>query len=131
MRLFLAAVLVCAFWGIRTPDRPAELTINGHKWSVVYVPRMYDLLGMPIVGNTDCADQIIFLSLAQSAKDLADSLIHEAEHAFTCGEDGEAHDDKWNNPPGEDHPGIYWSAGQWKEFIRQNHDAIRWIQTRR
>jgi hypothetical protein len=121
--LILAGVSVLA----RSGDpgaRPRSLLIHGEPWPIVQAVK----LGHGITGRTVCNAHLILVRPGESEQDFADTVLHEAQHAFTC-EDGRIHNKKFNNDDDTgSHDGIYWATGEWKHFITDNPQFIEFVQ---
>src|SRR5262249_22998428 len=134
MKLFWTVALTIAYLGYRIPDRPERLKINGQEWRVSYPAAimMETPLGpIAYAGFTHCDTRTIVISRDEAPVDWAEILMHESAHALTCGTDDDVHNDAYNSPPDGNHPGIDFLAQHWLGFIRDNPEAVRWIEARR
>jgi hypothetical protein len=134
MKLFWTVALIIAFLGYRIPDRPERLKINGQEWRVEW-PEVLLLEtpfgAMEYAGLTRCETRTILISRDEDPADWPEILLHETAHALTCGPDNQVHNELYSNPPEGDHPGIEFLAQHWLGFIRDNPEAVRWIEARR
>lgn len=128
MRVFVGLlVLGCFSVWVRSdviPARPHSLLIHGEAWSVVEAEKMEG----GVAGRTSCNAHMILVRKGQSTQDYADTVLHEAQHAFTC-EDGKVHNEKFNNDDETgSHDGIYWATNQRKHFIADNPGFIVFVE---
>lgn len=125
----LVAMLLCATMG---HAMPTILKMDGHLWAVKKVSqqKLNELLGDEEnwTGDTECSIHTIFILKDQDVGDMAETLVHEIFHALTCGDDGEVHNEKYNNSSGSDHRGIYFAASRWLKVIHDNPALVRWLQ---
>lgn len=104
---------------------PRNAMINGEKWNIVEYTMIWHE-GGSWKGWTDCWHRSIAIARFMPRNVKSVVIVHEIEHAMTC-EDGQVHNEKFNNPPNGIHTGIYWSADQWRRFIIANPELIQWI----
>lgn len=105
---------------------PRNAIINGEKWNIVEQIVIWHNGISNYNGWTDCNHHTITVAKFVSRSYKSIIIVHEVEHAMTC-EDGEVHNEKFNNDPSGVHMGIYWSSEQWQSFIVNNPELIKWI----
>jgi hypothetical protein len=110
------------------PSVPKRMYIGQQVWTISLVETVSH--NHQLSGKTECIGHVVFLERSQEPYAMADTLVHEIEHAFTCGENGNVDNGKWNNWEDE-HEGIYWSAPIWADFIANNPDVIAYIAAAR
>lgn len=136
MRVILGLAVLVSFATVnayqgRHVSVPSTLIISGDPWSVIQVAKIQD--DSALNGYTFCKAHMIELLQSDTDYDKADTIIHEAMHAFVCDADGVPDNAKYDNDD-DGHQGIYFAAGRLADFIADNPQAveyIRWARTRK
>jgi hypothetical protein len=112
---------------------PAELTINGERWSLVMINHFNDVdltkkaVDDPRMAQTDCKHRTISYIVTQDPERLRINLMHEVFHAGACLHGG---DTFWNSAAVDDpknpHPGIYHLGDFTATFLRDNPSFATW-----
>lgn len=125
--LVVIGLVICVL-GLFMPESESigRLNLSGQSWNVLAIHPV-SVNDPDEDGLTNCETRTIYLDSKESDYDQGQTLLHEAQHAFTC-EDGRVHNQKFNNSDGSNHPGIYFASPKWQQFIRDNPKAVKFIQ---
>jgi len=126
-------MLGAAILGATAPRKPIKFKVKGQEWSIIYFrpTPMMQAMGAGFVGVTECHERFIGVLDTQEPKEMADTILHEAAHAYVCDSEGKLHNDSYNSPPEGDHPGIEVIAEQELQLIQENPELMRWIERQR
>lgn len=103
------------------PTMPTTLYINSLPYKVVRSSP-----GVGFFGLTNCKQREIEIDPAVTDDRVPEIILHEVQHGFTC--DGtDIHNEYFNNLT-PDHEGIHFATGMWEKFIKENPQAIDFIQ---